>query len=268
MPNINYNAALPTLPLASQQALDISEWLNNLNTPTFDQQILKLFANSEQGFFYDPNDLSTMYQDAAGTVPVTSVGQPVGLMLDKRKGSTVGINLHTTATPINNTNYPATSTRSGLDITVSKEEVGYAAVSLGMPTVVGKSYLLELIAPNDYGFWVLVSDDATADNVNLKIGISNAPISKINVKITFVFTATASMSYIHLNRGASAVGSVTFKEVSVSEVLGNYAYQTISSMRPLLVASPQRLDYDTVDDKLIAQLPAEAAIPSRKPKAT
>ncbi len=77
MPNINYNAALPTLPLASQQALDISEWLNNLNTPTFDQQILKLFANGEQGFFYDTNDLSTMYQDAAGSVAVLLTGQPV-----------------------------------------------------------------------------------------------------------------------------------------------------------------------------------------------
>ena len=53
------------------------------NTSTFDQQIQKLFANGEQGFFYDPNDLSTMFQDAAGTIPVTAVGQPVGLMLDK-----------------------------------------------------------------------------------------------------------------------------------------------------------------------------------------
>ena len=43
----------------------------------------KLFANGEQGFFYDPNDLSTMYQDAAGTVPVTAVGQAVGLIRDK-----------------------------------------------------------------------------------------------------------------------------------------------------------------------------------------
>ena len=53
------------------------------NTPTFDQQILKLFSNGEQGFFYDPNDLSTMFLDAAGTIPVTAVGQPVGLIRDK-----------------------------------------------------------------------------------------------------------------------------------------------------------------------------------------
>ena len=50
---------------------------------SFSQLIKKLFANGEQGFFYDTNDLSTMFQDAAGTVPVTAVGQPVGLVKDK-----------------------------------------------------------------------------------------------------------------------------------------------------------------------------------------
>ena len=50
---------------------------------SFDQLIKPLFANNEQGFFYDPNDLSTMFQDTAGTVPVTAVGRPVGLILDK-----------------------------------------------------------------------------------------------------------------------------------------------------------------------------------------
>ena len=49
----------------------------------FNSPIQKLFTNGEQGFFYDPNDLSTMYQNAAGTIPVTAVGQPVGLMRDK-----------------------------------------------------------------------------------------------------------------------------------------------------------------------------------------
>ena len=49
----------------------------------FDQQIQKLFANGEQGFAYDPNDLTTLYQDVAGTIPITAHGQPVGLMKDK-----------------------------------------------------------------------------------------------------------------------------------------------------------------------------------------
>lgn len=42
-----------------------------------------LFANGEQGAWYDPSDFSTMFQDSAGTTPVTAVGQPVGRILDK-----------------------------------------------------------------------------------------------------------------------------------------------------------------------------------------
>ena len=45
--------------------------------------VKSLFANGEQGFWYDPNDMGTMFRDAAGTVPVTGVGQPVGLIRDK-----------------------------------------------------------------------------------------------------------------------------------------------------------------------------------------
>ena len=44
-----------------------------------------LFANGEQGAWYDPSDLSTLFLDAYGTIPVTAVGQPVGLILDKSK---------------------------------------------------------------------------------------------------------------------------------------------------------------------------------------
>lgn len=47
---------------------------------------LSLFRQGEQGVWFDPNDLSTLFQDSAGTTPVTAAGQPVGLMLDKRLG--------------------------------------------------------------------------------------------------------------------------------------------------------------------------------------
>ncbi len=42
-----------------------------------------LFASGEQGAWYDPSDLTTMFQDRAGTTPVTADGQTVGLILDK-----------------------------------------------------------------------------------------------------------------------------------------------------------------------------------------
>src|SRR5690554_4253942 len=53
------------------------EYARRLFTP------LSLFSNGEQGAWYDPSDLTTLLQDAAGTTPVTASGDPVGLMLDK-----------------------------------------------------------------------------------------------------------------------------------------------------------------------------------------
>lgn len=53
----------------------------DIQTP--EEEILSLFAAGEQGVWYDPADFSTLFQDAAGTIPVTALEQPVGRMLDK-----------------------------------------------------------------------------------------------------------------------------------------------------------------------------------------
>ena len=42
-----------------------------------------LFAASEKGVWYDPSDFSTLFQDTAGTTPVTATGQLVARMNDK-----------------------------------------------------------------------------------------------------------------------------------------------------------------------------------------
>lgn len=43
----------------------------------------QLFANGEPGVWYDPSDISTLFQDSAGATPVTAAGQTVGKILDK-----------------------------------------------------------------------------------------------------------------------------------------------------------------------------------------
>jgi hypothetical protein len=50
---------------------------------SIDNLISPLFAAGEQGVWFDPSDFSTMFQDRAGTTPVTGAGQPVGKILDK-----------------------------------------------------------------------------------------------------------------------------------------------------------------------------------------
>jgi hypothetical protein len=42
-----------------------------------------LFLSGAQGAWYDPSDFSTLFQDSAGSTPVTAVEQPVRLMRDK-----------------------------------------------------------------------------------------------------------------------------------------------------------------------------------------
>lgn len=42
-----------------------------------------LFALSEPGGWYDPSDITTLFQDDAGATPVTAAGQTVGRILDK-----------------------------------------------------------------------------------------------------------------------------------------------------------------------------------------
>lgn len=42
-----------------------------------------LFAAGEVGAWYDPSDLTTLFQDTGGTTPVTTAGQRVALMQDK-----------------------------------------------------------------------------------------------------------------------------------------------------------------------------------------
>lgn len=48
-----------------------------LNSP------FSLFAAGEKGLWLDPSDITTLFQDSAGTTPVTALGDPVGLIKDK-----------------------------------------------------------------------------------------------------------------------------------------------------------------------------------------
>ena len=64
---------------------------------------------STQGVWYDPSDNTTLFQDAAGTMPVTAVEQPVGLMKDKS-----GRGNHAFNPSGNSANFPVLSARVNL----------------------------------------------------------------------------------------------------------------------------------------------------------
>ena len=61
-------------------------------------QVVRQIVQRDNGAWFDPSDMSTLYQDAAGTTPVTAVEQPVGLILDKSQGLMLGPELVTNGT--------------------------------------------------------------------------------------------------------------------------------------------------------------------------
>lgn len=56
----------------------------NVDQPPFNMSsAARAIAAANNGLLFDIGDMSTLYQDAEGTVPVTAVEQPVGKILDK-----------------------------------------------------------------------------------------------------------------------------------------------------------------------------------------
>ena len=206
-------------------------------------QIIKsLFSLGEQGFAYDPNDLTTLYQDAAGTIPVTAAGQPVGLMLDKSKSLNRGIEL----LPTKDLEGFTASTPSGLTITNSTitTAIYYGRGAIKEVLTVGKWYELELRGTSDASVSTNNADSLTAPSVRIE-----------HMQGFGVCRFLANYPYLYIRNGATGTTNVSL--ISLKELAGNHAYQTVSAMRPLLVAAPQRLDYDAVDDKLITNLPTQ-----------
>lgn len=223
--------------------------LGSTPEPTLDVLIKALFTSGEQGFFYDPNDLSTLYQDAEGIIPVTAAGQPVGLMLDKSKGLRIGANLvpqESFAEGI-----AGWSLQSGWTLTGGKV-ICTGATSLLLSNakfVLGKRYRITIVAARtSTSGTISIRNGASSASEIAKTEATGIEVIECNVRVSDANTHTYFLSQ-------GWVGEIS--SIRIEEILGNHAYQTVSAMRPLLVASPQRLDYDAVDDNLITTLPTQ-----------
>lgn len=215
------------------------------------QQIQKLFANGEQGFFYDPNDLTILYQDVAGTIPVTAAGQPVGLMLDKSKGLVLGSEL-----VVNNEfDTPASWVlASGMSISSGKLNIAASVGGSAFQTVALKQagwYIVKLKVDSFSGsdFTVrFLSGSTVAGNFLYKNTAGEA---------FWIVRASTAFDKVVIQCGGGAGVTAIVDSISVKELHGNPAYQSTSAARPILRNTPRRIDFDAVDDKLTTTFPAQ-----------
>jgi hypothetical protein len=235
----------------------ISRAVGNILQLKDDQLIKSLFANNEQGFFYDPNDLSTMFQDSAGTIPVAAVGQPVGLMLDKSRGLALSSERNSNQN-FDNLNGWTTGSATTAVIENSEVKVTFGGrisssinwFALSGSYFVGKVYKVSFDA-------TYISGGYLEAGFGYQAGIVVSSNSNAGIKTRYTFTSGGPFNqatYL-LAFSATTAGSVwKIDNVSVKEVLGNHAFQTTSAARPILrknaVTGANYLEFDGSDDFL------------------
>jgi len=200
---------------------------------------LSWFSSGEQGAWYDPSDLTTLFQDSAGTTPVTlsPMEQPVGLMLDKSKGLVLGSELVTNGDFSNGTTgwnaYFGTRNVVNGELQVTSTGTGLL-VSSGITTVIGNTYCLTVVArQGTYTQNPTIGFSYSADNIPATF---TSISTTTNTTYKLYYTANSILTYIIIRFPTAPAGDAYFDNISVKQIAGNHAFQATAGNRPLLSA--------------------------------
>jgi hypothetical protein len=178
-----------------------------------------LFAANEPGVDFAGIDPSILFQDAAGRVPVTAPGQPVGLVLDKSQGLLLGAELTPALT------YPLVVMRNGVD----PELIANTQTSI----VTGKQYKIEIDVFDNVG-----TAPAIMRVNDIEIGGGMARLTAgVNGTVSFIFQANQTGNI--LVKGANTVTDLKISRFSVRELAGNHASQATAASRPIYGVVPK-----------------------------
>lgn len=224
-----------TTPITS-----VANAVGDVFKPTYNQLIKSIFANNEQGFAYDPNDLTTMFQDASGTVPVTGAGQPVGLVLDKSKGLLLGVEKKGTATT------QLTGSANAATYNPSTGEATCTRVDFSNQSFIRISGLT-----GTHHKVAITNTGTTSVSVRTGLNSGDQIILNVNAGQSATLFIVPSNGAVTLTSGA---GTASFTINYIKELAGNHAYQTTSASRPILrqnaTTGAYYLEFDGSDDFL------------------
>lgn len=183
-----------------------------------------LFSAGEQGFWFDPSDLSAQFQDVGGTT-AAAVGQPTGLVLDKSKGLVLGPELRgngvvglqgaATAATFN------TSTGAGTLTRVDGSNQSYVTWTT---LASGSFYKITITNTGAVGLFLRSG------------GIASGAPTFVNPSQTITAYIPASGSSITIS--ALANGSGAFTIVSFKSIAGNHITAPAATNRPTLSRMP------------------------------
>lgn len=214
-----------------------------------------LFSAGQPGVWYDPSDITTLFQTNA--TPVTAAGQAVGVMLDKSKGLTPGPQL------VTNGDFSAGLTgwagqNAALSVAngrlvVANDSTSNATAYQSITTVVGKTYLLTGVVSDPVDCLPRLAAGtvlAAGDLVTFQYTGTGDKVARC------VFVATGTTTWINaLTNSLTATASARFDDISVQEIPGNHAFQSTAGFRPLYQidgTGKPYLSFDGIDDELTA----------------
>jgi hypothetical protein len=184
-----------------------------------------LFANGEPGVWYDPSDFSTMFQDAAGTTPVTAVEQPVGLLLDRSKGLALGSDL------VTNGDF---SSGAGWTLQAGQSISGGELAFIASSGVAGRTDTFTNNAT--YKVTIVIASYTAGD---VQISINGGSFMEFDITATGTYTRYIRAGNTTTNLNIAAAGGAStwgMTSVSVYELPGNHAFQSTIGLRPVLSA--------------------------------
>lgn len=206
-----------------------------------------LFAASEQGVWFDPSDLNTLFQDINGVTPVTAAGQPVGLMLDKSKGLSLGSEL------ITNGDFSNGLTGWLLTGVGNTTVVSGGVAQISGTSSVGLRFASIMTLGNTYRISLRIRRTSGSAGVFYTPTIATAPTLTTEWQ-TVTFYAVAANANFEVGIAGTATGTVVeVDDISVKLLAGNHATQS-GDLRPTYqIDSTGRpyLSFDGVDDGMV-----------------
>jgi len=214
-----------------------------------DYYIKSIFRSGEQGIWLDPSDFSTLFQDAAGTTPVTAVGQPVGLALDKRLGLALGPELAT------NGGFDSdTSWTKGSGWTISGGKAVRAAVGGGSTISQSATFVAGAVYRIEFDYYNVTS---TGIYAALRGGVTvsgpNMSLTNASGRYSCFIRAVSGNNTFDISCSDPAT-SGSFDNFTIREIAGNHASQTTSASRPTLQQDSNGmyyLSFDGTDDWMV-----------------
>lgn len=203
--------------------------LEEASTASNYQPILSTFDNAFKAAF--PSH--TLYQDYQGVTPVTAVGQPVGLMLDKSEGLAQGAEEITNGDFSNGLTGWVTagdvSIVSGSAHITNTSTYGAQAFQGVSGLTVGKFYKLTLDTEAISGDSSWYIDDF--------LGVYVQGVTSGQGRHFYILQATATSFTLQFKKFGAGVVSVD--NVSVKEIQGSHATQPTSTKRPIYARHPE-----------------------------